>query len=178
MHDDASKHGMQLVPNTKTSLRRKIEFALPSMQASLFPIPRPGLVIFVYFPDVTAQEFFETLEKANPAYVLEMRSSPRFDIGRLNRSMAFKVFQRQNATYLDLTSPLMGKIDGDCVISSLRDFVQNKEHLLDRPVVILIRRSEYDEEFTSRVVETITTFGTTPTDVFDVPDSFRDTATP
>src|ERR1700732_3453110 len=78
--------------------------ANPNAQATLFPTPRPGLLIFVFFPDVTEDEFKKTLELAKPAMIVELRNTPRFDIGRLNRHIVFQYFDREHSKYLDLTS--------------------------------------------------------------------------
>lgn len=135
----------------------------------LFPVAARGLLIFVHFPDVTEQEFRETIERARPSYVLELRAAPRFDIGRLTRHLAFQAFQRQNTTYLDLTSVSMGAIDAESVISSLRKFFQTTKPSLDRPIVFLIHRSESNKGFVNRVLETVAAGGTQPSGVFEVP---------
>ncbi len=49
-------------------------FDTPS-QATLFPMEEPDLLIFLYFPFVTAEEFTRTLELARPAAVLKLRRS-------------------------------------------------------------------------------------------------------
>src|ERR1700727_3228316 len=62
-------------------------------QSSLFPESRPGVVVFVCFPDVEEGEFVDLLESAKPSFVIDLRIVPRFDIGRLNRDRAFDMFE-------------------------------------------------------------------------------------
>ena len=124
MAEGTTRPRLQIAHAPKRANISAEDFQEPASQRMLFPLPRQGLLIFILFPDVTEEEFRETLEHARPSFVLELRSSPRFDIGRLNRRLAFQVFASQNTTYLDLTSSLMGKIDGEAVLSSLKKFLQ------------------------------------------------------
>ena len=138
-------------------------------QGLLFPLSRHGLVIFIYFPDVTEEEFRDTLEHARPSFILELRTSPRFDIGRLNRQMAFQAFRKQNAAYLDLTSPLMGKVDREFILSSVRRFLDTTRPSFDRPVVFLTNRMECGNDFRDRVLEIVTSLDSRASEVYEVP---------
>ena len=64
----------------------------PGPQRGLFPRYRPGVFVFVCFPDVQEKEFVELMENARPSYVIDLRIVPRFDVGRLNRDRAFALF--------------------------------------------------------------------------------------
>lgn len=145
------------------------DFLEPGPQGLLFPLPRHGLVIFIHFPDVTEEEFRDTLEHARPSFILELRASPRFDIGRLNRHLAFQTFQRQNAAYLDLTSALMGKVDLEFMLSSVRRFLDTTRPSFDRPVVFLTNRMECGSDFMDRVLEIVTSFDSRASEVYEVP---------
>jgi hypothetical protein len=76
-------------------------------QATLFPEARPGVVIFVCFPDVEEREFVSLLENARPSFVIDLRIVPRFDVGRLNRDRAFDLSDAMRTRYIDLTGVLM-----------------------------------------------------------------------
>ena len=69
----------------------------PGPQATLFPEVRPGVVIFVCFPNVEEREFVSLLENARPSFVIDIRIVPRFDVGRLNRERAFGLFEMTEA---------------------------------------------------------------------------------
>jgi hypothetical protein len=144
------------------------DFQQPKSQGMLFPMPKQGLLIFVNFPDVTEAEFRQTLEYAKPSLIIELRSSPRFDIGTFNRQLAFQSFRRQNATYVDLTSSFMGN-DKDAVLSNLRKFLEASKPSFESPVVFLFSRAESDDDFRRKVWQTVTNFNAAATDVYEVP---------
>jgi hypothetical protein len=144
-------------------------FQRPSAQRMLFPVPRKDLLIFVHFPDVTEEEFRDTLRYACPSFVIELRSTPRFDIGDLNRRRAFKFFESQNTKYSDLTSSLMGKSDDGSVLSNLKDFLTKNKVSFDRPIVFLLNRREYGQDFIDKVRNTVSEFSSVGADVCDIP---------
>lgn len=131
----------------RTPLRKRIEtddlleFA---HQADLFPRPKKGLLVFVYFPDVTEQEFRTVLMYSKPGQVLELRSAPRFDIGSLDRQIAFQLFSEQGSTYIDLTSSSssMGLSCQDTLLDSLRSYLKNSPLSAERPVMILMNSAD------------------------------------
>ena len=178
MAEETTAKGLQLVRSPRRAEISVQDFQEPGTQGMLFPLPRHGLLIFIHFPDVTEEEFRATLEHAKPSFVLELRSSPRFDIGKLNRQLAFQVFVSQNTTYLDLTSSLMGKIDSEAVLSSLRKFLQKTKPSFDRPVVFLMNRTESDEGFIESVLDTVSSFGSPASEVYEVPRFIPSFATP
>src|SRR6267154_686780 len=106
MDHKARRAHLQIVPRTLRSEIGPRDFQAPLVgaQSNLFPAPRPGLLIFVYFPEVGEDEFRNVLQFAKPSSILELRNTPRFDIGRLNRQTVFQYFDREHATYVDLTS--------------------------------------------------------------------------
>lgn len=71
------------------------------VQATLFPMQREHSLIFVCIPGVSDEDFLSLLETTKPAFVVDLRSVPRFDIGHLNRQVVFGYFQREQCTYLD-----------------------------------------------------------------------------
>ncbi len=177
MAEETKRPRLQVVyPPKRTKICAK-DFQEPTLQRMLFPLPRHGLLIFMHFPDVTEEEFRETLQSARPSFVLELRLSPRFDIGRLNRRLAFQVFQSQNATYSDLTSSLMGKLDFGAVLSHLKEFLERTKPSFDRPIVFLMNRSESDENFMKRILDTVTSFSSAPSEVYEVPRFIAGSAT-
>ena len=145
------------------------DFQEPALQYMLFPTHRQGVLIFMHFPDVTEEEFRDTLRHANPSFVLELRFSPRFDIGRLNRRLAFQTFQKHNTTYSDLTSSLMSHIDLDEVLISLKNFLETVNPSFDRPIVFLMNRNEFDESFMQNILQTVSSFSSAPSNVYEVP---------
>lgn len=170
MAEETKRPRLQIIYPPKRAKIFAKDFQQPAaLQRMLFPLPRHGLLIFMHFPDVTEEEFRETLQHARPSFVLELRFSPRFDIGRLNRQLAFQAFQSQNTIYSDLTSSLMGKLDFGAALSSLKKFLETTKPSFDRPIVFLMNRSESDENFMKRILDIVTSFSSAPSEVYEVP---------
>lgn len=91
------------------------------VQHSLFPSGNSASVVFVCFPDVTEGEFVAALEQTNPAVVVELRKAPRFDVGKMNRNLAFEIFRRQGSLYIDLNID-NGHSD-DQLLSRIREII-------------------------------------------------------
>jgi hypothetical protein len=70
-------------------------------QSSLFPYGQGKSIIFVCIPGISEQEFLSVVQVAQPAFAVELRPAPRFDIGRLSREVVFKWFELANCKYLD-----------------------------------------------------------------------------
>jgi hypothetical protein len=163
------KPKLRVVYPQKRAKIRSEEFQEPGLQYSLFPTRRPGALIFMHFPDVTEEEFRDTMQHANPSFVLELRFSPRFDIGGLNRGLAFQTFQEHNAIYSDLTSSLMGDLDLDEVLLKLKNFLETVRPSFDRPIVFLTNRNEFGDNFMQDILHTVSSFSATPSNVYEVP---------
>ena len=123
----------------------------------------------MYFPTVTEREFLQTLEYAEPSYVLEFRSAPRFDIGKLTRQLAFQAFSDHGSTYIDLASSLMGRHDTAALLGDLWRFFENMHCGFERPIMFLINPRELSEEFTAKIVETVSSFNAGPAVIYEVP---------
>jgi hypothetical protein len=62
----------------------------------------PFVLVLVDITDVSEREFLEVLERVRPDVVIELRTVPRFDFGRLNRKIVFRMFDEIKARYYDL----------------------------------------------------------------------------
>lgn len=83
-----------------------MEADAPLAQGLLFPIRREKSLIFVSVPGVNDDDFLALLKGTQPAYIVELRQVPRFDIGRLNRQTVFECFRREHTSYLDIATNL------------------------------------------------------------------------
>jgi len=142
-------------------------------QGNLFAAPRRGLLIFVYFPDVTEEEFRNTLINAKPSKVLELRTAPRFDIGNLNRQLAFQLFSEYDAKYIDLTSSGGTSWDSERLLSDVRSFIENSHLTAERPVMILLNKCDSNDEVVDPIRRLITSVIPQFTDLFEVPHFSR-----
>ena len=78
-------------------------------QLSLFPSARPQVVAVLGLHLVTESLFLEFLRTVRPTFIVDVRISPKFDLGRLNRRTVFNLFHELHASYIDLlaTVPLL-----------------------------------------------------------------------
>jgi hypothetical protein len=148
--DRKTPHGFQIVRNVP--LRSDVpEIQNNGIQQALFPWPTSRLLIFVEFSKITDDQFVSVLENARPVYVFELRRAPRFDIGRLNRKMAFKAFDQTKSTYLDFTTAEKREVFQMLrdVAGKLRNGAQSQ-----RPVMFLVNStSQFDECLLKEIID-------------------------
>jgi hypothetical protein len=60
------------------------------------------VLVLVDLTNASEAEFLRILEQARPDAVIELRKVPRFDFGRLNRKLVFRMFDEMKARYHDL----------------------------------------------------------------------------
>src|SRR5579862_6236864 len=169
MADQTERPRLQIIRAPQRETIKPDDFQDQGAQSSLFPDRRRGLLIFVHFADITEQEFLQTLEYAEPSYVLEFRFAPRFDVGKLTRQLAFQAFTAHRSVYIDLTSSMMGKPNGEALIAKLRHFFEDVRVSFDQPVMFLINRRELSEDFIARVLETVSPFNSAAPEIYEVP---------
>lgn len=152
---------LQLVRSPKRIGISEEQFADPAAQGLLFPMPKKDLLIFLFVPRVTEEEFTKILESAKPSAILELRRTPRFDIGRMNRQEAFKQFETVQSRYYDLSSnePRGGVFDPVILVQS---FLEGPEGRVDGPILLLIsespaREQSEDEKLISRIARLFAT---------------------
>jgi len=160
---------IHLVPGWHRVKVERKDFIAEGAQSELFPVRRRGMVIFIHFPDVTEEEFREVVEYAEPSLVIELRTSPRFDIGGLDRRSAFRTFEKKRITYLDLTSSSMGNSNSENLLDNLAKYFRMSRPTFERPIVFLTSPSEAAKGIPQRVLETFSQFGFKPDSVYEVP---------
>lgn len=106
-------------------------------QASLFPLPKPGMVVFADFEALNEQGFIDLLFCAQPAYIFDMRVVPRFDLGSLNRRSAFGLFEKVGAVYVDATAPLMSRNEPGEVLRKIETVFRSANVDMQRPMIFL-----------------------------------------
>jgi hypothetical protein len=169
MPDETDASQLYIVPKQKRVQISAEDFIEPGTQGMLFPAPKRGLILFILFPDVNEQEFRDALKSAMPSYVIELRTSPRFDIGGLTRHDAFQAFKLHNINYFDLTSATMGEGGVEAALYRLRDFLREARVKFDKPLVFLVDRLESDESLAPRVMQTLTEYSSEPKYIFEIP---------
>lgn len=160
---------IHLVPGWQRTKIERRDFLTAGAQSELFPIRRSRMVIFIHFPDVTEEEFREVVEFAEPSLIIELRTSPRFDIGGLDRRSAFRTFEKKRITYLDLTSSSMGNSNAEDIVGNLAMYFRASRPTFEQPIVFLTGPPEAAKGIPQRVLETFSEFGFKPDSVYEVP---------
>jgi hypothetical protein len=169
MKDDGPKPRLEIVPKVNRSEITPRDFLTPAVaQSNLFPSARPGMLIFVYFSDVTEDEFRKTLEFAKPRAVVELRHTPRFDVGSLNRQTVFNFFAREHTAYFDLTS-WREKQDEDDLLVQIKEVIERDLTGLNGPVMFLLGSHRGSDLLPQQIVDLVCSVKKTPPDVFAVP---------
>jgi hypothetical protein len=169
MFENKDTNLIHLVPALHRVKIERQDFIAKVTQGELFPVRRPKMVIFVHFPEVTEQEFREMVDFAEPSHVIELRTSPRFDIGGLDRRSAFQTFERKRITYCDLTSSSNDENDSDIILNNLAKFFQLIRPTFERPIVFLTSPLEEAKGIPHRVLDACAQFGYRPDSVYEVP---------
>lgn len=74
----------------------------PSGQMQLFPQDQPTRLVIADISLVDEAEMLSLLCDVPPRWLIDLRPSPRFDIGRLNRARVFRLFQQNQIRYQDV----------------------------------------------------------------------------
>ncbi len=167
MATDGTRRQLEIVRTPRREHIVPEHFLEVKQQTNLFPSTRKGLVIFVHFPDVTEKEFREALFQSKPAYIFEFRSAPRFDIGTMNRRSAFRLFSEQCASYVDFACSSMGSSEQERAFIEFKAFAQNRQLSLERPLMVLMTKSDNDVE--NRIADFISSLTSEILEIFEVP---------
>lgn len=147
MSNDERKAKLHLIRKPKRIPPQEGQFTDSTGQGMLFPVPKRDLLIFLVFPLVTEDEFTKTLELAKPAAILELRRSPRFDVGQLTRQEAFRWFAASHSKYYDLSSVLAPEQPVDPV-QLVRTFLSRSKKI-SGPIMFLlgdVKAQENDDD--------------------------------
>jgi len=71
------------------------------------------VLVLADITDASEQGFLDLLDRLHPDVVIELRTVPRFDFGRLSRKVVFRKFDEMNARYDDLIYTLRATSEHD-----------------------------------------------------------------
>jgi len=146
MSNADGKPRLQLIRKPQRISPRAEHFVEIASQNLLFPIPSRDLLIFVIFPLVSEEDLTKPLEIARPCTVLELRRSPRFDVGRLNRRLAFEWFEAIHSKYYDLPPMLSSREkSADDPVELVAAFLEKSGKRVSGPVMILLSQPHAEE---------------------------------
>lgn len=75
-------------------------------QMQLFPADPPTPLLVADISLIDEAEMLSLLCDAPPRWLIDLRPSPRFDIGRLNRARVFRLFEQNQIRYQDVCGQL------------------------------------------------------------------------
>lgn len=113
------------------------------IQADLFPIAKPWLMIFTDVSEVSADSFVMLINEARPTFILDVRPAPRFDIGRLNRSRVFEIFEQNHIQYIDVaglagvTSRWDANLNPSFLVETINAKLYQGSGAVEGPIVVL-----------------------------------------
>ena len=118
-------------------------------QMRLFPADAPVPMVIADISLINESEMRSLLCDTPPRWLIDLRPSPRFDIGRLNRARVFMLFERHHIRYEDICGILEIYSRRDASFSSgqvaaevSRIFVKAKAALEPGKVTVLVDDSE------------------------------------
>lgn len=141
-------------------------FVRPAWQTTLFADEHPALLLFVDLDRLGGEGFLLLLGQAGLRHIFDLRRAPRFDLGPLNRRIAFARMNDAAVRYHDL-SGLLGK-EGVADVSTIANLVRKPASDrvgLSGPLAFLVDRTESNEAFLTALT---TALGAPTSGVWDV----------
>jgi TIR domain len=147
-------------------------FVRREWQSTLFANENPSLLLFVNLEEISESDFITILTGARPKFLFDLRKVPRFDIGGLNRKLAFSLFSREKIRYLDLSRQMKpdgekGELDTTLAAKVIVDSSHNA--FVEGPAAFLVDAQQFDERNISRLIEAMPSERPVPWDVLRVP---------
>lgn len=161
--------GLHLVTPRRATLSKDAFVSQTGPQTALFPSPRPGVLVFVYVSDATEEELRDALHVASPGLVVELRNSPRFDIGKFNRQRFFAYMDEQRATYLDLAVSGDSTVWSELLVERLQRAFRRATLELKRPLMFFLGTKEADSEVPKKILQTLAAVRADVLEVHEVP---------
>ena len=103
MSDRTTPPHLKLVASTNELEKDSAGVLVLGTQSELFPMAKPHLLIFADVTNIPPEEFVSLISEAKPSFVFDLRPTPRFDFGRLNRKTSFELFRANGTLYVDVT---------------------------------------------------------------------------
>jgi hypothetical protein len=138
---------------TPTSIERE-SVARFGWQSTLFAADHPSLLVIAELESLDSLSFVTLLKTARPTSIFDIRRVPRFDLGHLNRRLAFELFRESKVEYLDLSGKLgtNGAADPSTVSDQIKQVAEQRRRFAG-PIVILVDRPQLDEQYILSLVD-------------------------
>jgi hypothetical protein len=149
---------LKLVPPAQNELEQSCDrsFQERGFQSVLFPTMDSSLLYFINIRRLNADDFVRLLQEAKPAWLIDTRLVPRFDLPKFNRQRAFDIFNNYSIKYYDLAglAQLRSAQESTSKLNALADCIQsiiksNETSSVDGPLAFLFD----DEEVLSSAID-------------------------
>jgi hypothetical protein len=149
---------LKLVPAIQDEFEQSCDrsFKESGFQAVLFPKMDSSLLYFINIDKLNADDFVRLLEEAKPAWLIDTRLVPRFDLPKFNRKRAFDIFNNYSIKYYDLAglAQLRSAQESISRLNALADCIQsiiksNETNSVDGPFAFLFD----DQEILSSAID-------------------------
>lgn len=143
MADETTRPSLELVAPGHKATWKISSNERSCVQQSLFPVSGRALLVVMSPSEGTEQDFLTVLRQACPRFVFDMRLSPRFDFGSLNRKMVFDEIQGLRAQYRDYSAKFRLSGDGDWRLlpkigGQISELIHENYKKSGSPIVILV----------------------------------------
>ena len=141
-------HLKLLKPSGLQTQRQRVRYKQMLFQPDLFPIAKTSLLIFANTTRLSGDRFISLLAEAQPSVIVDMRPTPRFDLGRLNRKAAFEVFRENQIRYVDTTGILGIKgrwdvnLNPTLIVKKINKVLSEQKSSPNGPIVFLFDDTE------------------------------------
>jgi hypothetical protein len=145
-----------------------------SWQRTLFVTGNPGLLAFVCVSDVEEQELNELFTEGHPRFVVDLRRTPRFDVGTLSRKRVFQMFSRHGTKYVDLSGALEiarrdSALNPDLLAAQLAGAIMVGQEPITGPIVLLVDLPQFSEDYVTRLSDQLQSIRAEGWEVLTVP---------
>jgi hypothetical protein len=121
-------------------------------------------VVFAFFPELAESTFIDLIRCSCAGVVLDLRRVPRFDIGKLDREEAFRLFASAATTYVDAAASVSGRN----VTEELAEKIREAVGLTSGPLVFLFGREDSSLASRSEIIDALEHTGR-PFEIIPVP---------
>ena len=104
----------------------------------------PSLLVFLDMSMASDAAFTAMVRELRPRWLLDLRPAPRFDYGRLNRRLAFRLFADNGVSYRDIAGSLRiqdrhdARLHAGSLSRELSELLARSSQALTGPIMFLV----------------------------------------
>lgn len=162
-------------PETQAAYPRPDEYAPTAWQRTLFARENPSLLVFIDFEEIDEAGFLSVILKSRPRFVVDLRLVPHFDVGALNRKMAFSLFEEANVKYFDMSGRLKLTDQRDAQFNprllaiQVRQTIFGHSKQLQGPIAFIVDHAQFEDSYVSELSENLSLPSDAGWEIFKAP---------